>query len=40
MILRRRLFKLCFVNVKYVELRHIAMKAVSKAEEESFKNRV
>ena len=40
MILRRRLFKVSFANIKYVELRQIAAKTVSKAEEESFKNKV
>lgn len=32
-VLRRRLFKLTFSNIKYVELRQTAGKTVSKAEE-------
>jgi hypothetical protein len=39
-ILRRRLFKLTFSNIKYVELRQIKAKTVTKAEEESFKNKL
>lgn len=36
----RRLFKLTFSYLKYVELQQIATKTVDKANEEAFKNRL
>lgn len=39
-VLMRRLFKLTFSYIKYVQLRQIAAKTVSKADEQAFKNKL